>query len=145
MQTTASTILKKANLHATKHRVTVLGILVSAGRPLSHVEIQDQLGTTRIDRVTLYRILTILKEAGLVHQVQGSDGIWRFCAHDAESDVCPGGHPHLLCESCGKMMCLTDCRMQHVEVPQGFKVTHKQMLILGVCEACMKKSEKEIK
>ena len=134
--------LKKANLSATKHRVTVLNILMEAGRPLSHLEIQDKLEGTKIDRVTLYRILTLLKEASLIHQVQGNDGVWRFCSHDDESDHCPGGHPHFLCESCGKMICLTNSRMQHIQVPDGFAVTHKQMLILGVCDSCCQKAEK---
>ena len=142
IQSSSADRLKKAHLHATKHRVAVLEVLMNAGRPLSHVEIQERLQDKKIDRVTLYRILSLLREASLIHQVQGNDGVWRFCSHDEESGHCPGGHPHFLCESCGQMICLTNCRMQHIQVPEGFAVTHKQMLILGICESCCKKAEK---
>ena len=111
-------------------------MLAEAGRPMSHLEILDKIKDVKLDRVTLYRILASLKDASLIHQVQGSDGTWRFCSHDEDSESCPGGHPHLLCESCGKMMCLTNCKMQHVDVPDDFMVTHKQMLILGICKDC---------
>ena len=132
----SETRLKKANLRATRHRIRVLDVLSEAGRPLSHLDILEQLKDTGLDRVTLYRILSSLKDASLIHQVQGSDGIWRFCSHDENAESCPGGHPHLLCESCGRMQCLTNCKMQHVDVPDDFKVTHKQMLILGICKDC---------
>ena len=141
MATTSELRLKKANLRATKHRVSVLDALSEAGRPLSHQEILDHLSGSQLDRVTLYRILSSLRDASLIHQVQGSDGMWRFCSHDEDSPHCPGGHPHLLCESCGKMQCLTHCKMQHVDVPNNFKVTHKQMLILGICSDCLNKKE----
>lgn len=136
--------LKKANLRATGHRVHVLDTLMRASEPLTHQEIQERLGEESLDRVTLYRILSSLKDACLIHQVQGTDGVWRFCAHDENMSMCPGGHPHLLCESCGKMMCLTESRMPHIEVPEAFVVTHKQMLILGICKNCLQTSEKKI-
>ena len=132
--------LKRANLRATRHRIIVLDALSSVGRPLTHQEILNRIDTY-LDKVTLYRILSSLKDASLIHQVQGNDGIWRFCSHDEDSLQCPGGHPHLLCESCGKMFCLHDCRMQHIEVPSHFKVTHKQMLIIGICEDCQHQTE----
>ena len=134
--------LKNANLRTTRHRVRVLDVLAHAGRPMSHLEILEILGDARLDRVTLYRILATLKDASLIHQVQGSDGIWRFCSHDENAPSCPGGHPHLQCECCGRMQCLTSCKMQHVDVPEDFKVTHKQMLIIGICSDCIKKSDK---
>ena len=130
--------LRRAKLRTTKHRVKVLSVLELAQRPLTHLEIQQSIPDQRLDRVTLYRILSSLTEASLVHQIQGFDGIWRFCSHDDDTDLCPGGHPHLLCTKCGTMWCMPEVRLQHVDVPEGFKVSHKQMVIVGVCEKCQK-------
>ncbi len=106
--------LRRANLRATPHRIRILSLLEQEARPLSHLEILQSVTEFRLDRVTLYRILASLTEAGIVHQVQGTDGIWRFCAHDETDNQCPGGHPHRVCEKCGTMMCLNHTRMQHV-------------------------------
>lgn len=103
---------------------------------MSHFELTESLGSQNIDRVTLYRVLNVLTEAKLIHQVQGTDGIWRYCYHETTSKSCPGGHPHLLCECCGEMRCLEAQELQHVNVPDGFVVSHKQMLIIGCCANC---------
>lgn len=135
----ASERLKRAGLRATKQRIAVLVILQNENRPLSHLELLQKLCGSRFDRVTLYRILASLTESMLVHQVQGLDGVWRFCSHDETSDACPGGHPHLLCEKCGTMTCLTNCRIPHFDVPDDFQVKHKQVVISGICANCRHK------
>ena len=128
--------LKRAKLRTTRHRVRVLSVLELAQRPLTHLEILQSIPEQNLDRVTLYRILASLTEASLVHQIQGFDGTWRFCSHDDETDKCPGGHPHLLCSKCGIMWCMPEVKLQHIDVPEGFHVTHKQMVIVGVCKEC---------
>lgn len=130
--------LKAKGLRATRHRIFVLSVLETSGSPMSHIELlQDiQKKDHRFDRVTLYRVLNALKETKLIHQVQGSDGIWRFCAHEADDELCPGGHPHLICEVCGAMTCLVGQKLPHIHVPDSFQVRHKQMVITGVCHKC---------
>ena len=128
--------LKRAKLRTTRHRVAVLSTLELAQRPLTHLEILQSLSDQNLDRVTLYRILASLTEASLVHQIQGFDGVWRFCSHDDATDQCPGGHPHLLCSKCGTMWCMPEVKLQHIDVPDGFHVTHKQMVIVGICDKC---------
>ena len=126
--------LKAAHLRVTKMRIRILDILETHATPMAHTEILLQ--APGMDRVTLYRVLDSLVEAGLVHRVQGTDGTWRFCAHDEDTEGCPGGHAHFLCETCGKMYCLTDQKIPHFNLPNDFTVTHKQMLLLGICKQC---------
>lgn len=128
-------ILKNAGLKNTRQRKIILELLLSRGTPLSHGEILPMLGES-LDRVTLYRTLDALKGAGVVHQVQGVDGVWRFCAHDGEADGCPGNHPHFLCLDCGKMFCLTDQTMPRVDVPDSVEVEGKQFVVYGRCGEC---------
>lgn len=130
-------ILKSASLKVTPPRMSVLSYLIEVGRPLSHSEIQEKMPD--MDRVTLYRTLTAFVEADIAHQVQGLDGMWRFCAHDRKQGFCPGNHPHFLCTTCGTMLCLLDQSMPRVEVPGGCTVSGKQLVAYGTCSSCLPK------
>lgn len=131
-------ILSDAGLRLTRQRQLILDLLFSRGVPLSHSEILAEIDE-HLDRVTLYRTLETLKKAGIVHQVQGIDGVWRFCAHEQGAEGCPGDHPHFLCISCGKMICLTGQKMPRVDVPEGVDVEGKQLVVYGLCQDCLAK------
>ena len=73
---TVEELLSKAKLRATHQRKVVLSLLIEKASPLSHSEISSML-TEPLDKVTLYRTLQTLKTYGIVHQVQGLDGVWR--------------------------------------------------------------------
>jgi len=135
-------MLKKAGLRVTKQRLSVLGLLIEKGIPLSHSEITLLLDET-FDRVTLYRTLETLAKSGIVHQVQGLDGAWRFCAHDSETKGCPGDHPHFICLKCGRMFCMTDQKMPRVEAPEGTVIKGKQYVIYGTCNECSAKDKEK--
>lgn len=135
MQTNELTkILRAAKLRVTPLRLAALEYLAAAGQPLSHTDVQA--GLPDADRVTLYRILTAFVETNIAHQVQGLDGAWRFCVHTDEGNGCPGDHPHFLCTTCGRMTCLLDQKMPHVNVPEGCHVEGKQLVAYGKCPAC---------
>lgn len=131
-------ILSEAGLRSTRQRRVTLELLIREGVPMSHAEISSLLEEP-LDKVTLYRTLETLKDANIVHQVQGLDGVWRFCAHVSSPGECPGDHPHFLCLSCGKMICLPGQRMQRVDVPEGCTVEGKQLVVYGCCADCAAK------
>jgi Fur family ferric uptake transcriptional regulator len=130
------TRLTRVGLRVTPVRKRVLAALIRAGYPLSQQELAAMKGLHDYDRVTLYRTLNRLKEAGVVHAVQGMDGAWRFCAHSPHTSGCPGNHPHFLCLGCGRMRCLTGQKMPHVEVPPDVQVQGKQLVVYGLCSKC---------
>lgn len=132
--------LKKANMRATQNRIQILDLIETNGTPMSHSEMLDALGSS-VDRVTLYRTLDAFVEKKLIHRVQGIDGVWRFCSHENDSERCPGGHAHFLCESCGKMTCLLDLPMPHVSLPESFEIRRKQFLISGICPKCQSNAD----
>jgi Fur family ferric uptake transcriptional regulator/Fur family zinc uptake transcriptional regulator len=114
----------------------VLRLLSQKDHPLAHSEIAKARGLTTLDRVTLYRTLTALQDAGLVHRVQDLDGAWRFCAHARQGKACPGGHAHFHCTRCGRMRCLTDQALPWISVSEGARVTGKQLVVYGLCPTC---------
>lgn len=126
--------LRDAGLKITPMRLEILEFLVRTERPLSHAEVLAHI--PHLDRVTLYRTLSSFVETDIAHQVQGLDGMWRFCAHTKQEGRCPGNHPHFLCTACGKMTCLLDQNLPRVDVPEGCGVEGKQLVVYGTCESC---------
>jgi Fur family ferric uptake transcriptional regulator/Fur family zinc uptake transcriptional regulator len=132
-------LLRRTGIKVTPIRLEVLGYLLNTGQPVSHADVQSALPL--LDRVTIYRTLASFVESGIAHQVQGRDGMWHFCAHDPDSSGCPGNHPHFLCTSCGKMICLLDQRMPRVSVTEGNVVEGKQFVAYGLCQECAAKKD----
>ncbi|MDR0648286.1 MAG: transcriptional repressor [Synergistaceae bacterium] len=131
------TRLRSTGLKVTPIRMDVLDYLLTIGQPVSHSDVQSAF--PMLDRVTIYRTLASFVKSGIAHQVQGLDGMWHFCAHDPNASGCPGNHPHFLCLSCGKMICLLDQRMPRVDVTGGNVVEGKQFVAYGFCQECAAK------
>jgi len=135
----ADSLIRKVKVRSNTVRKHVLKYLLEQGRPVSHGEILEDTVIQQFDRVTVYRTLAKLQEAGLLHIIEGTDGIRRYCAHYPGQPNCPGNHPHFICEMCGKMVCLTGQSMPHVDVEPGMIVKGKQYLVYGLCQECAKK------
>ncbi len=138
--TQAVDLLDDAGIRPTKARALVLAAIMEAGRPLSHPALTALL--PELDRVTVFRSLKALKTSGLLHGIQGLDGLLRYVANPASRKGCPGKHPHFLCLECGAMTCLPEQRMPHVRVPEGSEVVGKQFLVYGLCPLCSAKNQK---
>ena len=131
------TDLHAAGLRATGARIAVLQILRRAERPVSHGDVVHALGTATWNRATLYRNLIDLEKAALVRRTQLGGTVWRF--EDARQEHGVLSHPHFVCTSCRKVVCLpelevapravADCR--HA-IGQG----HFEVHLLGVCDTC---------
>lgn len=108
----AETQLQQASVRITTARVKVLAALLGAGRAFSHQDIQDTLSD--MDRVTLYRALDCLTDAGLAHKIAGDDRVFRYSAgaeHGAmaqrQGNHAPQHqHGHFKCTRCAKVFCL---------------------------------------
>ena len=132
----ASQLLREAGLRKTKAREVVLEVLSETDRPLSHQEIAGQRETSFLERVTLYRTLTTLRKAGLLHRVRGIDGVWRFRGHRTHSGKCGGNHIHFMCLECNRMSCLPEQPLPRVKEPEGAEVFGKQLVVYGRCAQC---------
>ena len=132
----AGTLLGETGVRRTPVRETVLRKLLDAGAPLSQKDLAATAGLERVNKVTLYRTLEILANAGIAHRVIGIDGEWRFCSHAPDDGRCAGNHPHFLCLNCGRMACLRDQTMPRVNVPEGYDIEGKQLIVYGICPEC---------
>ena len=116
--TQAAACLRDACVRVTPARVKVLAALLGAHRAFSHQDVQEAF--TDMDRVTLYRALDCLIEAGLAHKIAGDDRVFRYSAgneHGAPDAPLPAGlrapapaqhqHGHFKCTRCAKVFCLS--------------------------------------
>jgi Fur family ferric uptake transcriptional regulator/Fur family zinc uptake transcriptional regulator len=135
---TAENVLREKGMRNTVLRRRVLELFFERREPMSYAEIFEALAALgrAPDRVTLYRTLSTFSDVRIVHEVQGTDGVIRFCLHESSRGGCVGNHPHFLCRRCGRMSCLSDQPLPYVEVPAGTIVEGKQFLIFGLCPQC---------
>lgn len=114
----AEACLRDASVRVTPARVKVLAALLGAHRAFSHQDVQEAF--TDMDRVTLYRALDCLIEAGLAHKIAGDDRVFRYSAgneHGAPEAPQSAGarapaptqhqHGHFKCTRCAKVFCLS--------------------------------------
>ncbi len=108
-QALAEAQLREAAVRATASRVKVLAALLETPNAVSHQDLQDRLQA--LDRVTLYRALDCLTDAGLAHKIAGDDRIFRYSAgteHGAGGRAHAHPHGHFKCTRCSRVFCLDE-------------------------------------
>jgi len=128
--------LQKAGISKTPQRIAVLNILSKAVTPLNISSIRQSLQLkTKINRVTIYRILSLFKKRGIIRDIT-SAGISYYELATRENPV----HPHFNCLNCGKLSCLeplTFSQAKHwFNTDENFSIEHIEINISGLCSYC---------
>jgi Fur family ferric uptake transcriptional regulator len=124
---TARTLLKKKDLRCTDPRLRTLDVILAGDRPLSHAEIEERL-EPRLDRVTLYRVLGDLAEAGLLRRITtGAATRYGVSGH---------AHAHFTCDACGKTTCLETVPVPRPALPVRYVVEEVELNFSGLCPGC---------
>ena len=132
-------VLAEAGLRRGGARERVIELLDSEPCALSAVEIEDMLRSQGqpTGRASIYRVLELLAEHGLVERVAVGPGLARF------ERALPGGehhHHHLVCEECGKLIAFDDPALERaidrVSKKLGVRVEHHEVLLRGACSDC---------
>ena len=87
---------------------------------------------------TVYYTLSVLKEVGLVKEVNYWHDRSRF-----DANVAP--HHHLICLSCRAIVDIEDQSLNHLArssvIPLDFHLIHHQVEFYGYCRTCQKQSK----
>jgi Fur family ferric uptake transcriptional regulator len=134
----AHAVLARAGLRRGGARERIIELLDSEPCALSAVEIEDALRTQggRIGRASIYRVLELLVEHGLVERVAVGQGLARF------ERILPSGehHHHLVCDRCGRLVAFDDPGLERaidrVSERLGVRVNHHEVVLRGACEDC---------
>ena len=131
--------LRGVDQRYTAGRRAIIGLLVSAGHPVSIGDIAEQLPD--LPRSSAYRHLVDLQAAGLVRRITANDEFTRFeLAEDLTEH-----HHHLLCITCGKVIDVTlpadfeqtvATTISQLADAEGFQPQSHRLDVLGVCAAC---------
>lgn len=133
----AETVLKRNGVKPTSNRILVLMTLMNAESPMSLIELEDKLET--LDRSSISRVLTLLYSSDIVHEMQDGRGVAKYevCRTGADDDSGHDDiHAHFYCENCGKVTCLEDVAIPHVELPDGFELRSANFMLKGLCGTC---------
>jgi Fe2+ or Zn2+ uptake regulation protein len=128
--------LKAAGLRVTGPRLAVLVELAKSTEPVSHAELVERLAPSGMDRVTVWRNLTTLVEAGLCARTDLGDHTWRFERTGSSDHGASGVHPHFVCIACKKVSCLPeDAVYLKSGTARGSVVLEVQ--VKGRCDDCV--------
>lgn len=131
----AKGILKEKALRVTKPRVAVLAALLGDARPVSHADVTEALLPDGLDRVTIYRTLLALTEAGVLVKTDLGDHVWRFSMM-RDTSAAHGEHAHFICVDCGAAKCLPeDAVSLKLAAHRSSSVIDIQ--VRGRCEVCV--------
>jgi Fur family ferric uptake transcriptional regulator len=125
--------LRASGLRATSGRLRLLHTVTKSERPLSHSELTSTLPD--MDRVTLYRGIRALVDAGLCRQLLAG-GVVRIEAVRTPEDA---GHPHFVCVDCDTVICLPQQLMTSattLQVPWQRAVNAASLQLQGQCPDC---------
>jgi Fe2+ or Zn2+ uptake regulation protein len=128
-------LLGSAKLKRTQPRRLILGVLLAVVKPQTAEGIASAIGKGCPNRVTVYRTLESLVDAGLVHRAF-VDGRGR---HYEMADKCTEHqcHPHFVCTGCGQTHCLTGVSVPMASSPPaGFVIHRQQVKLEGLCPEC---------
>lgn len=130
--------LRAAGRRMTRTRKAVLGLLEYTHQPLSASEIYSQLQENHvsIDLVTVYRTVNVLKELGLVVQLDlHQEGQSRYELKEGRQH-----HHHIQCRMCGKIVDLLLCPLKKltklIEERTQFIVDDHTLEFAGFCPKC---------
>lgn len=132
-QSEALQLLAECGLRRTEGRLHLLVTLLQAEHPLSHQELLERSG---LSRVAVYRALDSFRGAGIVHRVDAGDRLWRFavcsCGHSIHC------HPHFTCRVCGEVECLNQISLPTLSL-RGLdcQIEEQEVYLRGVCGKCI--------
>ncbi len=139
--------LRAAGQRVTAARLAVARALGASRAALDAAQVLAQVGHDRADRVSVYRALNMLVEAGIAHRIDAGDRVFRYSLTDHSACTAHHhnhDHPHIVCETCGSVECLTGAEVV-IRPPasgaarlsaQRFRIKAQEVTLRGVCEAC---------
>lgn len=132
-------ILRDKNLKATDQRLELFSIFHAFHQPLTIKDIASKIKSSNAHEVTLYRIVSSFKEAGLVRQVDLQDSVPYFELVDEKHD-----HHHIVCTSCKKVSDFVGCGSSDLikkalsQAKDFASINSHSFELFGLCKKCSK-------
>lgn len=132
---TFSNYLKKKGLKITTQRMLVAEKIFSLHTHFTAESLQEELKDRRdeISKATIYRILSIMVEAGLLKEHNfGKD--YKYYEHIIGHEH----HDHIICIECGRIVEFVNDKIEELQKKaakdNGFNITGHDLNIFGICD-----------
>ncbi len=131
-------LLSSADLSITNNRKRVLEVIGNNSFPLSAKDIFSTLERSySINRVTVYRILDLLVDHGIVERIS-TGGRAFYYGLAPNNNHAP--HPHFYCTNCGQMDCLSPESL-NIDIDDFIRtfpgqIEKVEVRIDGICKNC---------
>lgn len=125
--------LESASLRPIANRVLVLAVVMGSGHAVSAREVLEEVVRRRpVNRVTVYRILDLLFENGLINKIPSGEQGHLYCVGR--------DHSHFHCTSCGVVQCVDnvtlDFNQDAVVNAVPMSVQRVDLHLEGMCAQC---------
>ncbi len=129
-------LLVRNNVKPTAMRLLVLQFLLNKKVTVSLTNIEEYFDNS--DRTTLYRTLKTFVENGIAHKIDDGTGITKYalCEEHCNCEIETDLHLHFHCNNCKETICLTDHKVPHINLPNGFVSENVNLVVKGVCDKC---------
>ncbi|MEH6408033.1 MAG: transcriptional repressor [Leeuwenhoekiella sp.] len=93
---------------------------------------------SKAERTTLYRTLKTFEDKGIVHQIEDGTGTSKYalCEPGCNCEIDQDLHLHFHCNNCDETVCLTEHKIPHINLPEGYLAEDANLVIKGICEKC---------
>jgi len=136
-------LLDHHHLKKTLPRLKVLSMMTAKNTATSQPDLESLMND--VDRVTLYRILNVFEEKGIIHKVFDLNGTanYAICTSNCQEHHHHDEHLHFNCTNCNNVYCLNDLSLPDFTLPAGFKAESFTLYATGLCAKCSKKEIKK--
>lgn len=134
----ATVLLKEKGLKVTPQRLAIVNLLKNTKEHPSAETIYKKLSSDfpTMSLATVYKTLEMLKNIGLVQELNVGEGSFRYDAN-IES------HPHVVCLSCNRVDDLDESVlkdvMDEVKKHTDYLLTEQKLYFYGYCPECQNK------
>ena len=137
--------LKRRDYKITRQRRAVLKVLSLSREQLAPAEVYEKVRREHpgIGLVTVYRVIQMLIEIGLICEVHAGGNCRRYLIRRQSEH-----HHHLICSDCGAVVDFIDCDLgelgKRLARETGFEIESHLLEFLGRCRSCQRvHSEKQ--
>ena len=72
------------------------------------------------------------------YQIEDGTGVIKYalCEENCECEVGNDLHLHFHCNNCNETVCLTEHKIPHINLPDGYITEDINLVVKGICEKC---------
>ncbi|RXG15942.1 Fur family ferric uptake transcriptional regulator [Leeuwenhoekiella aestuarii] len=128
--------LDSNGIRPTAMRILIYKYMAEKNNALALTDVEQAF--QKAERTTLYRTIKTFEEKGIVHQIDDGTGVLKYalCEPGCNCEIDRDLHLHFHCNSCDKTICLTQHKIPHINLPEGFMAEDANLVVKGICDSC---------